>query len=161
LHDSLLFVAGELDTTMGGPSIPIQNETSRRRSLYFFHSHNEQQKFLGTFDDAAVLECYRRSVSIVPQQALALSNSKMVLTMAGRINERLHQQLGQVSDTEFARTAFETVLAATPTSEELVACEEALRQWRELAKGRPDIVRRARGNLIQALLNHNDFITIR
>jgi hypothetical protein len=28
-------------------------------------------------------------------------------------------------------------------------------------EGRPDAVRRARGDLLQALLNHNDFITIR
>jgi hypothetical protein len=161
LRDSLLFLAGELDLKLGGPAIPIQDEASRRRSLYFVHSHNEQQKFLGIFDDAPVLECYRRSVSIVPQQALALANSKLALTMAGRINDRLHQQFGQGTDRDFARAAFETVLAATPTAEELTVCEEALRQWQELAKGRPDAVRRARGNLIHALLNHNDFITIR
>ena len=40
--------------------------------LYFFHSHNEHNKFLDIFDDANVLECYRRTESIVPQQALAL-----------------------------------------------------------------------------------------
>ena len=63
VRDSLLTLAGELDLTLGGPSIPVNNETSRRRSLYFVHSHNEHQKFLSTFDDASVLECYRRAES--------------------------------------------------------------------------------------------------
>jgi hypothetical protein len=161
LRDSLLSLAGELDAKMGGPSVPVQDEGSRRRSLYYVHSNNDQQRFLGTFDDASVRECYRRSESIVPQQALALSNSKLALTMAGRINERLHQKLGEVSDAAFARAAFESVLAATPTPDELAACEEALREWRTLAKNRPDAARRARGHLIHALLNHNDFITVR
>ena len=39
--------------------------------------------------------------------------------------------------------------------------EQALGEWRALRKGRPDGERRARGNLVHALLNHNDFITIR
>ncbi len=161
LRDSLLSLAGELDLKLGGPTVPVADEASRRRSLYYFHSHNEQQRFLGVFDDANVLECYRRSESIVPQQALALANSKLALTMAGRLNERLHRELGEVSDADFARAAFEMVLATTPTADELAACGDALREWRELAKGRPDAARHARGNLVHALLNHNDFITIR
>src|SRR5262245_4141550 len=67
LRDSLLHLGGELDTTMGGPSIPVTDESSRRRGLYYVHSHNEHQKFLSIFDDANVLECYRRAESIVPQ----------------------------------------------------------------------------------------------
>jgi hypothetical protein len=161
LRDSLLSLAGELDPKMGGPPVPVQDETSRRRSLYYVHSNNDQQKFLGTFDDASVRECYRRSESIVPQQALALSNSKLTLTTAARVNDRLHQKLGKMSDADFARAAFEAILSATPTPDELAACEEALREWRALAKSRPDAVRRARGHLIHALLNHNDFITVR
>src|SRR4029079_7070599 len=112
VRDSLLHLAGELELTMGGPSIPVNNDASRRRSLYFVHSHNEHQKFLSLFDDANVLECYRRAESIVPVQALALSNSQFALTMAGKINERLHAQLGSVADSPFVRVAFEAVLAA-------------------------------------------------
>src|SRR5205085_4486546 len=77
VRDSLLHLAGELDLTLGGPSIPITQEDSRRRSLYFFHSHNEHQKFLSMFDDANVLEGYRRAESVVPQQALAMENSPL------------------------------------------------------------------------------------
>jgi hypothetical protein len=163
VRDSLLCLAGDLDPRLGGPPVPVADELSRRRSLYFVHSHNDENRFLSTFDEASVLECYRRSESIVPQQALALSNSKLALAAADHLNARLHDQLGDVTDADFARAAFETVLASTPTAAEQAECERALAQWAKLLRERraPDPGRRARGDLIQALLNHNDFITIR
>jgi hypothetical protein len=161
IRDSLLFLAGDLDPRMGGPTVPAADESSRRRSLYFFHSHNEAQRFLTTFDEGSVLECYRRAESIVPQQALAVSNSRLALSAAARINARLYARLGEVSDAEFVRAAFETVLAAAPTAEEQKECAAALKELKELLKGVPDAGRRGRGDLIQALVNHNDFITVR
>lgn len=163
VRDSLIHLAGVLDPTLGGPPVPANDETSRRRSLYFFHSHNDHPRFLATFDDASVLECYRRSESIVPAQALALSNSKLALTMASRIGERLHGRLGSVDDPEFVRAAFETILGDVPTPAERDACERALSELKTELKRRgiPDPGRRARDDLVQALLNHNDFVTIR
>jgi hypothetical protein len=161
VRDSLLSLAGDLDLKMGGPPVPANDEASHRRSLYYFHSHNEYHKFLSLFDDASVLECYRRAESIVPQQALAVSNSRLALGAAARINARLHERLGEVSDAEFIKAVFETVLAVTPTAEEQKECAAALNELKELLKGQPDAARRARGDLIQALLNHNDFITVR
>jgi hypothetical protein len=164
IRDSLLHLARQLDPTLGGPPIdPHAQEASRRRSLYIFHSHNERHKFLSMFDDANVLECYRRTESIVPQQALALSNSRLTLEMAKKINERLHEQLGPVSDKAFVRAAFEFVLCCTPSADESDACERALDEWTSLLKVRSiaDPRRRARADLIAALVNHNDFITIR
>src|SRR5262249_3545298 len=80
VRDSMLQLAGQLDLTQGGPSIDVTAQAdSRRRSLYFVHSHNDHHKFLMQFDDAGVLECYRRTESIVPQQALTLTNSKFSL----------------------------------------------------------------------------------
>jgi hypothetical protein len=155
VRDGLLSLAGQLDAKVGGPSIPVKDEASRRRSLYYVHSHNDQQRFLGLFDDASVRECYRRSESIVPQQALALSNSKLALSMADAISEQLNRQLGTATDADYIRAAFATVLASSPTSEELAECENALRDWQKV---RPQAARR---HLIAALLNHNDFITIR
>ena len=69
VRDSLLYVAGQLDLTMGGPDIDHQlGLTSRRRSLYFRHAAEKQMEFLTLFDAASVNECYRRSESLVPQQ---------------------------------------------------------------------------------------------
>jgi hypothetical protein len=163
LRDSLLCLARELDRRLYGPSIPLNDETSRRRSIYFVHSHNDQHRFLAVFDDASVLECYRRAESIVPQQALALENSKLALSASEKIAVRLQRQLGSISDKEFIKAAFETVLASTPNAAEQTACAEAIAQWLEVSKKTRDAdpAGRARANLVHALLNHNDFITIR
>jgi hypothetical protein len=163
VRDCLLSLAGELDPTLGGPPVDVKEEASRRRSLYFVHSHNEHSKFLSLFDDANVLECYRRSESIIPQQALALSNSKLALTAADKINARLHAELPRASDAEFVRAAFEAVLAGQPTPEEQSTCEQALGELKQLLETRklPDAGRRAQAGLIQALVNHNDFLTVR
>jgi hypothetical protein len=163
VRDSLLSLAGELDMSQGGPSIAINDETSRRRSLYFVHSHNDHQKFLSTFDDASVLDCYRRAESIVPQQALALENSPLATAMAGKIAQRIATSRPNASDSDFIRFAFVAILSVEPTSDELTAISELLQRMTALArmKNRPNPESLARTNLVQTLLNHNDFITIR
>ena len=53
IRDSVLSLAGTLDLTMGGPPVASdKQEDSRRRSIYFFHSNNERNLFLTTFDGA-------------------------------------------------------------------------------------------------------------
>ncbi|MFO0970484.1 MAG: DUF1549 and DUF1553 domain-containing protein [Gemmataceae bacterium] len=160
VRDSLLYLAGDLDLTLGGPSVEIpQQETSKRRSLYFFHSAIDRNRFLTTFDEADPLDCYRRRESIVPQQALALSNSKLALTAAEKIAANLAKKAPKATDREFARDAFFLVLAQTPNEEELAACAKALGRWRAIHA--EDGGRRARMLLVHALLNHNDFVTAR
>ncbi len=168
VRDALLHLAGTLDSSLGGPSIPVADESSRRRSMYYVHSHNDRQKFLALFDDAGVQECYRRSESIVPQQALALSNSKLALSAAAAIAARLETASGRVGseiagDEAFIDRAWRTVLCVAPSPEERAACKAALDQWRDLAAKQPSVDgrRRAREKLIEALLNHNDFVTVR
>jgi mono/diheme cytochrome c family protein len=164
VRDSLLHLAGDLDLTPGGPPVPLaEQDASRRRSLYFFHSHNEHNKLLGVFDDANVLDCYRRTESIVPQQALALWNSKLAMTAAGKVNDRLHAALKDGDDAAFVAAAFGAVLGAVPTADEAAACREALAELRAVLKDlkEPDRSRRARLQVVQALVNHNDFVTVR
>ena len=163
VRDSLLALAGELDASLGGPSIPVKDETSRRRSLYFVHSHNDHQKFLSTFDDASVLDCYRRAESIVPQQALAMENSPLVTEMAGKMTKRIEAVCSDSSDYEFIRTAFTTILTVEPTADEQATMAELLNRMTQLAvtNQRPDARTLSRVNLVQTLLNHNDFINIR
>lgn len=163
VRDSLLSIAGELDLARGGPSVPVNDETSRRRSLYFVHTHNEHHKFLSMFDDASVLECYRRSESIVPQQALALENSPLVGSLAAKIADRIVASMPTQSDQDFIRDAFLTVLSVEPSASEQATVAEALARWTEVgqSKGRPHPEVQARTHLIQALLNHNDFVTVR
>lgn len=170
VRDSLLSLAGELDLTLGGPSVAINDEASRRRSLYFVHSHNDHNKFLSTFDDASVLDCYRRAESIVPQQALALENSPLSMTMAGKIAKKAEGEIGRAGDgekkdrdAEFVRNAFVMILSVEPTADEQATMLEVLRRMTDLAKEkkRPNPESVARTNLVQTILNHNDFITVR
>jgi len=160
VRDSLLALAGELDTAMGGPSIPAADEKSRRRSLYFFHSHNEHNKMLSAFDDANVLDCYRRAESIVPQQALALENSSLAMEMAIKIAARIQVSNPSVNDDEFARIAFRSILADEPTVDELKWIELMMAKLRGVSTA-TDPMQQARISLVRGLINHNDFITIR
>lgn len=163
VRDSMLALSGTLDPAMWGPPVPPENqEDSKRRSIYFFHSNNDRNLFLTTFDAAAVKECYRRDQSIVPQQALAMSNSKLALDSADLIAARLSTALQSPPDDQaFIRQAMSRILAVDPNLREVAACQNALETWRKQgspADGKKDP---ARAHLIWVLLNHNDFVTLR
>lgn len=162
VRDSLLHLSGSIDLTLGGPSInPKQGGT--RRSLYFQHSRDQQDQFLKMFDDADHLQCYRRSESIVPQQALALSNSKLSHTSATDIEKRITATLTEDDREAFIRESFFLLLGRHATPDESVACREFFDQIAQLrtTAGSPPDGQRARRQFIHSLLNHNDFVSIR
>ena len=89
VRDSILLVAGHLDTTMGGPEIDIgERNTSRRRSIYFQHAPDAQLEFLKLFDAADPGDCYRRKESITPHQSLAMANSQVSFDQARLLARR-------------------------------------------------------------------------
>lgn len=155
VRDCILALGGQLDTKVGGPPIPVAQSASKRRALYFFHSHNEDSPFLAQFDSPNVLDCYRREESIVPQQALTLVNSKISRESAAAIAAKLEKDQPPQDDSAFIRTAFRALLGQEPRPDELADCLDAMREWGAQTPAR------ARVNLVHALLNHNDFITIR
>jgi len=160
VRDSILSLAGSLSSTLGGPSVPAaEQDDSARRSLYFFHSNNQRNQFLTMFDEALVTDCYRREQSIVPQQALALTNSKLVLTAAELASKRLAGDHGDHGDTrEFVQNAFSCVLGTNASDAELAASAEALNEWQNLPGGSLD---HAQAHFVWVLMNHNDFVTLR
>ena len=145
LRDSLLHLAGTLDLTRGGPPV-TPSPDARRRSLYFFHSRDGRSKFLSTFDDADVFACYRRSESIVPQQALAMMNSQTATAAAKQIAATFSSDM---NSGEFVRAAFMKILAREPAEAELA---ESLSYLRDEPR---------REYFIHALINLNDFLVIR
>lgn len=164
IRDSLLHLAGELDLTRGGPTIdPDKNPDSKRRSLYFTTSRDAKEKFLSMFDAADIFACYRRNQSVVPQQALALANSKVSLQMARKITERIQTEDPELSDQEFIKLVYEKILCVAPTPQESALCLSALSETQSVLKRTKtkNPTQRSRENLVHALLNHNDFITIR
>ena len=163
IRDSILALDGTLDPTRGGPPVPPgEQAASRRRSLYFQHTDPDRNPFLVTFDGAGVKECYQRERSIVPQQALALSNSALVHDAAGRIAARIQPAGAAIDDAAFLDAAFRTVLSRPPTADEALACTDAVARFRSIepttdaAAPEP-----ARVHLVWALLNHTDFVTLR
>lgn len=209
VRDSILALAGDLDSTRGGPSVlPADQDNSTRRSLYFFHSNNDRNQFLTMFDDALVKECYQREQSIVPQQALALSNSRIIHDAAPRIVRQLEagRELGLVGDHDgeegrsasenggvsenggdsesgdaaearsaadrgklederFIQRAFKYILGMEADDQELSVSLDAMQSWRNASESEAEAgdaeVDPARVYFIWALLNHNDFVTLR
>jgi len=177
VRDSLLSLAGRLDVTRGGEDLdPTTDSLVRRRSLYFRHTPDEKPLLLEVFDAANPSECFERTESIVPQQALALANNDFSHAQARLIARGLS---GERSDADFVRAAFEEVLARAPLPEERTRCETFLVQHAALLAGgtaltptsdagspsavppSPDPHLRARENLVHVLLNYNEFVTIR
>ena len=186
IRDALLAHAGRLDTTHGGPTVGSSDQAqSRRRSLYFHHSNNDRNLFLTTFDEALVKECYRRETSIVPQQALALLNGRLVGDCAPDIARNLAATAPNSSDEAFVRHAFEQLLGFEPGPAELQAALEALRgpfarsageaggkvgpatgasavkAQKTQAQAQQDALMPARAQLVWSLVNHGDFVTLR
>jgi hypothetical protein len=170
IRDTLLQLAGRLDPRMGGADLPVATaETSGRRSLYYRYARGDRIPFLVMFDAPSVEECYRRDETIVPQQALAMTNSAIALARAGEIAAEIDREVGG-SDTRevrsaFVLSAFERVLGRTPTVAERAECALALERLQgvfvsERRAGTPPHVK-SRAALVHVLLNHNDFVSIR
>ena len=81
-------------------SIRTSGLTVPRRSLYFRASKEKKMQFLSLFDSANPVECYRRSESIAPQQALAMANSTLTLAQSRVLAKKLTDSLGNVAADE-------------------------------------------------------------
>ncbi|MHA3770841.1 DUF1553 domain-containing protein [Verrucomicrobiota bacterium sgz303538] len=177
VRDNVLYVAGNLDQTMGGPEIDhMQGLASKRRSVYLRLAAEKEVEFLKIFDGPSVNECYQRRPSVMPQQALALANSELSLAQARVLAKQLAGEAAE-NDEFFIRRAFERVLARPAKPEELTACmaflrgnaapqESAVTQISNPSADKGAAIpasssARARENLILVLFNHNDFVTIR
>jgi len=149
VRDAVLHLSGALDPSRGGPELDQNSAlTTFRRSLYYRHAPEKEVEFLRLFDAANVNECYQRSESIIPQQALALANSVLVATQARSLAARLDKEAP--SDDAFIDVAFLAVLGRSASEAERKECGGFLRQGP-----------RAREGLVHVLFNHNDFVTIR
>jgi mono/diheme cytochrome c family protein len=177
IRDAVLYQAGLLDLTMGGPDIDENRAfDSHRRSLYLRQTPDSQAEFLRIYDQPIPNDCYVRPQSIMPQQALASTNSTFFEEASRLIAKSLSARYS--GDDEFVRAAFSTIVGAPPVAAELVesrkflasqsallAQPERLIRFAELAEARippaADSRQRAREDLVHALMNHNEFITVR
>ena len=176
VRDNILYVAGALDLTMGGPDIDHKNAlTSKRRSIYLRCAQEKQPEFMKIFDGPSVVECYERKPTVMPQQALALINSEVVLAQAKALARKLMDEAR--GDEDFIGRAYRRVLARRPTFSETRLCQDFLASDGGAQANKTPLIRtaakserpgvssdhavRARENLLLVLFNHNDFVTVR
>jgi hypothetical protein len=133
--------------------------------------------FLELFDAPDACEAYTRTVTVVPQQALALVNNELLLNLSRTLADRLWTESEKSAGGEpgrvetFLVSSFEQVLTRSPSARERELAGAFLaRQAALLARGsgpsgsaantKEDPGARARRDLVHALFSHNDFVTI-
>ena len=90
IRDTLLFVSGNLDPTLGGPSLEITDVKNNRRTVYSRVSRFRLDDYLQTFDFAnPSLTVGKRFATSVPQQSLYFMNSQMVERQSQNLVNRL------------------------------------------------------------------------
>ncbi|MDE0623481.1 MAG: PSD1 and planctomycete cytochrome C domain-containing protein [Bryobacterales bacterium] len=84
LRDTMLSVAGNLDTTLGGAPFELSAQpASPRRTIYAYVSREEPSALMRAFDFSNPEEhTPRRQLTTVPQQALFLMNSSFLADQA-------------------------------------------------------------------------------
>ena len=156
IRDSVLLLAGRLDSSLGGQVLlNTQAMTTGRRSLYYevYPEAGGNTAFSELFDPPDPTDCFRRSSTVVPQQALALSNSELMHAASAETSRRIAGE----SPEQFIRNAFVHVLSRAATDIEVTACREF---WDKQMQELKDDVR-VRESLVRVLFNHNDFVTVR
>ncbi len=90
LHDSLLAITGELDRTHGGKPVAISSDGfAKRRAVYTLIDRTNPPELLTQFDfPSPDVASGRRYETLVPQQALFLMNSPMVIETARKLVDR-------------------------------------------------------------------------
>ncbi len=167
VRDAVLFVAGSLDRTMGGKTIPVKNREfffnhtskdattydSPRRALYLPVVRNNVYDLFEQFDfpDPAVPNGNRNATVVAPQ-ALLMLNSGLV----GRAAEKFAAALLAFSSDDARRLelAYLKAYARPPTAKELGRAKKFLTDFKPDSAASPS----AWAVFCQSLLAANEFI---
>jgi hypothetical protein len=157
LRDSMLAVAGMLDTRMYGPG--TLDPAMPRRSVYFFIKRSKLIPMMVLFDwPEHLVSIGQRSQTTIAPQALALLNSPAVRQYAAGFARRLQA----LDDDAAVEHSYELALGRLPSPEER---ERAMRflaaqaaAYRE--QGHADALQRARVDYCQALFCLNEFLYV-
>jgi len=161
LRDSLLAIGGALDTTMYGKPVDLTKEPySTRRTVYGFIDRSDVADVMVNFDFANPdLPSGRRHETTVPQQALFLMNSPLVVEQAKKLvtladfnkcesdeakiqflYERVYQRPPKPEEVrlgiEFMTEKPETEVAANEVVQQVSNDNELRNQMREKQKGK-------------------------
>jgi cytochrome c553 len=120
MRDTILSIGGKLDLTVGGPSVKLDSEPySLRRSIYGYVDRNNLPNMFMAFDFASPdLTTGRRESTIVPQQALFMMNSPLVVEQAHVLAQRPDFS-AQPTVEKKIRQLYKVIYQREPTSFEL------------------------------------------
>ena len=176
IRDSILAVSGRLDRAMGGPPVPVTQQSdgafavqenhpgSSRRSLYLLARRNYHPTVLGVFDQPNLaMNCVRRDSSAVVLQSLTMLNDRFVLEQADYFATRVASAAGpEATPAQLVEKAFAIAIARPPVEDETARCTELLRRHTErfttAGKAPADVAREALTHLCQVLLNSSEFL---
>lgn len=119
VHDSLLAIAGTLDLSLGGKSIPIGSEDfATRRAVYTFIDRRNPAEILTQFDfPSPNVPTGKRYMTIVPQQSLFMMNSPLVIETARKLTHR-PEFLALGSDEERVSSLYLAIFQRPPNETE-------------------------------------------
>ncbi len=158
IRDSALVASGELDRTLGGPSVPRRlEEKDLRRTLYLYQRRSEMPVAMKMFDSPElVTSCPKRGVSTVALQPLYLLNSDFMMRRAEALAKRVRSSEGQADSAAGNRSAIQQAFMHTlgrgPSDAER---QQALRLLEANGESSDNLV-----HLCHALMNLNEFLYI-
>ena len=131
MRDTILAIGGKLDFTMGGQPVKLDAEPySLRRSIYGYVDRNNLPNMFVAFDFASPdLTTGRRETTIVPQQALFMMNSPLVVEQARDLAQRADFR-AQLTTEKKIRQLYKVIYQREPTEVELkVALQFIGAEW--------------------------------
>ncbi|MCB9782738.1 MAG: DUF1549 domain-containing protein [Candidatus Omnitrophica bacterium] len=155
IRDSMLFVSGELDRRIGGPSV---DDKSPRRGLYMKIRRNSPDPLLSAFDCANGLKSVaQRNVTTTPTQALLLFNGDYSLGRAEKLADRI-QGLETGDLGEALSSAFRLAWGRTPSEVELKRALAFVSPGTDQEKS--TLNRERLVDFCHVLLNSNEFLYV-
>ncbi len=132
MRDSLLAVAGRLDTTMGGRAVELTTKPfTTRRTVYGFIDRQNLPGLFRTFDFASPdTSTPQRYTTTVPQQALFLMNSPFVIEQARHLLQR-SDVAGQPKDEEKIKRMYQIAYGRAAETDEIALGLRFLSQARK------------------------------
>lgn len=117
-RDSILFVSGTLDKTVGGPTFNLNDDNAKRRTIYAKISRHELNSFLRIFDfPDPNITSEKRIETTVPQQQLFIINSPFVIEQSKALAKRI--QNFSKSDSENINHCYQLLFSRKASPDEL------------------------------------------
>jgi cytochrome c553 len=158
LRDSLFLAAGKLDLASGGPSVDLAAPGTNRRTVYGLVDRQGLPGMLPTFDFASPdAHSPGRYSTVVPQQALFLLNSPLLIELARSLADRTDVKSAGAAADRVARI-IEIALGRAPTSREAKLALDFIEQDQKAGAASGGLG--AWESFAQALLISNEFIYV-